>query len=79
MSPTPIELFLLNIDAEWPAGAPRILFKVIGSTALMLQTPYSRGTKDSDVLGVDPIIGSVADALLALAGKGTKAWSETWA
>jgi len=71
MSPTPIELFLLNIDAEWPAGAPRILFKVIGSTALMLQTPYSRGTKDSDVLGVDPVIGPVADALLALAGKGT--------
>ena len=54
MSPTPIELFLLNIDAEWPAGGPKILFRVIGSTALMLQTAYSRGTKDSDVLGVDP-------------------------
>ena len=71
MSPTPIELFLLNIDAEWPAGGPKILFRVIGSTALMLQTAYSRGTKDSDVLGVDPVIGQVGDALLALAGKDT--------
>jgi hypothetical protein len=71
MSPTPIEIFLLDIDAEWPAGGSKILLRVIGSTALMLQTPYSRGTKDSDVLGVDPVIGRVADALLALAGKDT--------
>lgn len=44
---------------------------MLGSTALMLQTDYIRGTKDSDVLGVDPIIGQVAEALLAPAGKDT--------
>ena len=71
MFPTPIERFLLDIDAQWPASGAKIPFKVIGSTALMLQTAYIRGTKDSDVLGVDPVIGAVADALLVLAGKGT--------
>ena len=71
MSPTPIERFLLDIDAQWPVSGARIPFRVIGSTALMLQTAYSRGTKDSDVLGVDPVIGQVGDALLALAGKDT--------
>jgi hypothetical protein len=71
MSPTPIERFLLDIDANWPVSDPKITFKVIGSTALMLQTAYLRGTKDSDVLGVDPVIGQVAEALLALAGKDT--------
>lgn len=71
MSPTPIELFLQDIDARWPATESRIPFRVLGSTALMLQTNYIRGTKDSDVLGVDPIIGQVAEALLSLAGKDT--------
>lgn len=71
MSPTPIEGFLLDIDSKWPAGGPKIPFRVIGSTALMLQTAYIRGTKDSDVLGVDPVIGKVAEGLLALAGKDT--------
>jgi hypothetical protein len=37
----------------------------------MLQTGYLRGTKDSDVLGVDPVIEAVAEALVALAGKDT--------
>ena len=48
-----------------------IPLKVIGSTALMLQTNYIRGTKDSDVLGVDPVLGKVAENLLALAGENT--------
>jgi len=71
MHPTPIEQFLLDIDAKWPASKSKIHFRVIGSSALMLQTAYTRGTKDSDVLGVDPVIGQVADALLALAGQDT--------
>jgi hypothetical protein len=71
MSPTPIERFLLDIDAHWPMRGSKIPLKVIGSTALMLQTAYLRGTKDSDVLGVDPVIGAIADGLLAAAGKGT--------
>ena len=71
MPQTPIERFLLDIDAHWPAGGPRIPLKVLGSTALMLQTAYLRGTKDSDVLGVDPVVGGLADALLSMAGKDT--------
>lgn len=71
MSPIPIERFLRDIDEKWTARGPKITFRVIGSTALMLQTDYMRGTKDSDVLGMDPIIGSVSVDLLALAGKGT--------
>lgn len=71
MAPTPIERFLLAIDERWPATDLRIPFRVLGSTALMLQTAYIRGTKDSDVLGVDPIIGQIAQDLLALAGKDT--------
>ena len=50
MPPTPIERFLLDIDAKWPSGGPKIALRVLGSTALMLQTSYLRGTKDSDVL-----------------------------
>ena len=69
MSPTPVELFLLDVDAHWPLTAPRIPLKVFGSTALMLQTTYVRGTKDSDILGVDPILGTMAEDLLRLAGK----------
>lgn len=71
MPPTPIEQFLRNIDARWPVCEFRIPFRVLGSTALMLQTDYIRGTKDSDVLGVDPIVGRVAEDLIALAGKDT--------
>jgi len=71
MPPTPIERFLRDIDDQWPLGGPRIPLKVLGSTALMLQTTFLRGTKDSDVLGVEPVIGGIADALLALAGKDT--------
>jgi len=29
MSPTAIERFLLDIDARWPSGGPRILLKVL--------------------------------------------------
>jgi len=68
---TPIERFLLDIDAKWPVSDSKIPLRVIGSTALMLQTAYLRGTKDSDVLGMDPIIGSLAAGLLAMAGKDT--------
>lgn len=72
MSPTPIDLFLLDLDAKWPTGGPKIPLRVIGSTALMLQTDYVRGTKDSDVLGVDPVQGKVAENLISLAGEHTR-------
>jgi hypothetical protein len=72
MFPTPIDPFLLDLDAQWPTGGPKIPLKVIGSTALMLQTDHVRGTKDSDVLGVDPVQGQVAEDLIALAGEHTR-------
>lgn len=71
MAPTPVELFLRDLDRQWSRAEEKIPLKVLGSTALMLQTPYVRGTKDSDVLGVDPVLGEVAAKLIQLAGEGT--------
>ena len=71
-SATPIELYLLDLDALWGGAEPPIALKIIGSTALMLQADYLRGTKDSDVLGVEPIRGAVKEKLLGLAGKGSQ-------
>ena len=45
-----VEAFLKDIDAAWPSAHAKIRLRIIGSTALMLQTSYERGTKDSDVL-----------------------------
>ena len=61
-----IREFLAEIDARW-----KISLQVIGSTALMLQTDYDRGTKDSDVLESAGVSGAVGKRLLALAGKET--------
>ena len=46
-----LESFFQEVDAawRWPAPQKRRL-RIIGSAALMLQTSYVRGTKDSDVL-----------------------------
>lgn len=70
--PTPVEDFLLAIDARW-GGTPgsRIRLRVIGSTGLMLQVDYVRGTKDSDVLEAADLTPEVKARLLALAGEGT--------
>jgi len=45
--------------------------RIIGSSALMLQTDYARGTKDSDVLHTNDISEEMKARLLALAGQGT--------
>ena len=61
-----------EIDARW--GAPptaRIRLRIIGSSALMLQTGYERGTKDSDVLETAEITADVKTRMLDLAGKGS--------
>ena len=67
-----IEHFLRDIDGRWslPLAAP-VTLRVLGSTALLLQTDYGRGTKDSDVLETPEITPEVSAALLALGGKGT--------
>ncbi len=69
----PIEEFILAIDRGWQRPQdPKILLRVLGSTALMLQTDYFRGTKDGDVLEAVTLTPEIKDRLLALAGKKTK-------
>jgi hypothetical protein len=47
----PIEHFFHELDAAWHWPVPgKLRLRVIGSVALMLQAPFARGTKDSDVL-----------------------------
>jgi len=66
-----IEAFLREVDAAWRQPGPRIPLRIIGSTALMLQTAYYRGTKDSDVLETDEVTDAVAERLLLIAGQDT--------
>ena len=70
-STNPIEQFLLELDALWGDADPKLAVKIIGSTALMLQAEYLRGTKDSDVLGGEPVDGAVKRKFEELAGPGS--------
>jgi hypothetical protein len=71
-----LEKFIVAIDHAWVAGsAPKILLRVIVSTALMLQVDYIRGTKDSDVLEAADIPPEIKAQLLSLAGS---CWSSSW-
>lgn len=68
----PIDAFFQELDRDWPyASESRIVLRVLGSTALMLQTGYERGTKDGDVLETAIVTGRTKERLLAMAGKGT--------
>jgi hypothetical protein len=65
--------FLTDLDLQWQEATPeKIPLKLIGSTALMLQANYTRITKDSDVLEVEPLTPAMCERLLALAGPGTE-------
>lgn len=68
---TRFERFLDDLDAAWTKALPtRLTFRVIGSTALFLQTAYERGTKDGDILGAahDGFDDTVCAELGRLAG-----------
>lgn len=68
-----IEAFFQEIDHAWPdqcAGKNQL--RLLGSTALMFQTDYARGTKDGDVLDTVTLTVETKDRLLALAGAGTR-------
>lgn len=66
----PVEELLWDIDQRWvSAGEPRIALRVLGSSALFLQTDYRRGTKDSDVLETTELTRPVQRQLIALAGE----------
>jgi hypothetical protein len=66
----PIHDFFKDLDARW-RGVPgaRIRLRIIGSSALMLQTGYERGTKDSDILETDDLTVDVKRRLLDRAGE----------
>lgn len=66
-----VEDFFADLDAAWRPPPARVRLNVIGSTALMLHTGYSRLTRDSDVLETMDIVGGVRTQLLALAGPST--------
>ena len=67
-----VEGLLRDIDGVWsPIPTARLTLRIIGSTALFLQTDYRRGTKDSDVLETTELSAEVQGRLIALAGKGT--------
>lgn len=64
---SPAERFLRDLATQWKGEA--VSLKVIGSAALMLQTDYRRGTRDSDVLETRDVTPTQREALLALAGR----------
>jgi len=71
---TRFEHFLDELDELWTAELPeRLTFRVIGSTALFLQTAYERGTKDGDVLRAerDGFDDATCNGLERLAGTGS--------
>lgn len=67
-----IEEFFRDIDDRWESsGKHRVVLPVIGCGALMLQTTYDRGTKDSDVLETADLTDPIKEQLVRLAGKET--------
>ncbi len=67
-----IEDFFREIDNDWKWPADnKVTLHIIGSTALMLQTNYQRGTKDSDVFQTSDLATDTKQRLLELAGHGT--------
>ena len=70
-----VRAFLRDLVLLWPP-APRITLRIIGSTALFLQTDYERGTQDSDVLETRDIDAAAKKRLLPIGGKGRRPrWS----
>jgi hypothetical protein len=70
-----IKDFFTEIDRLWPPEEPphrKARLSILGSGALMLQTSYERGTKDSDVLETTDLSDDVKQRLVALAGAGTE-------
>lgn len=65
--------FFGEIDRKWPTDAPdKVRLRIIGCGALMLQTNYERGTKDSDVFDTVDLAAETKGHLLRIAGIGTE-------
>jgi hypothetical protein len=68
-----IREFLRDLDRAWtPTASSKIPLRIIGSTALMLQASYERGTKDSDVLETVDLDADIRARLEATGGRGSK-------
>lgn len=66
------EAFLAALDAAWdPPGRGKTTLRIIGASALALQTPYDRVSQDADVLETADIPPERKESLLALAGEKT--------
>jgi hypothetical protein len=69
----PIHDFLKDLDRLWDLPAEgKIRLPLIGSTALMLQVDYLRGTKDTDVLETADMNATTRARLESLVGAGTR-------
>jgi len=62
-----VERFLLELARGW-THASRPTLRILGSTALILQTDYIRGTKNSDVLRTAELDEATSEKLLSLGG-----------
>lgn len=67
----PVERFIIELTKTWNPPSPKTL-SIIGSTALMLQTDYERGTRDSDVLETAELDSATQERLIELGGPGTR-------
>jgi hypothetical protein len=68
----PVEAFFGELDAGLaPPHTERIELRIVGSTALFLQTSYTRGTKDCDAVETYNFDAVVKEALLAVGGTGS--------
>lgn len=69
---SPIRNLIQDIDRLWGiGGSEKVRLSIIGSAALMLQTSYERGTKDSDVLEAASLTPVIKERLIQLAGPET--------
>jgi len=67
-----IEDFFLEIERQWPREpARKVRLSLIGCGALLLQTNYERGTKDSDVFETVDLLADTKHRLVQIAGAGT--------
>lgn len=73
LTPEPFRSFFQDIDRRWESDREeKLRLRVIGSAALMLQTDYVRGTKDSDILETTELAAADKNRLLELAGVGSR-------
>ena len=68
--------FFEELDGLWSAADAKLRGKtrlrLLGSAALMFQTSYARGTKDSDILETNDLTEATKRRLLERAGKGSQ-------